>query len=122
MERMSKADKLLTRDLTYLSGEVQKRSGGIQCVSIEQIIDSTEFLNVLSAIKTRLIMTFQKLEQEYGNLDDLDIDINEKSEQEIKQINVVIEKLIYENNSVSIGDENNFTRAEIEAGKSGKKR
>lgn len=117
IENKSDSNKTLHRDLTYLAGEVYKNSGGIQCISISQRIESSAFTNILSSIKTKLIQVLQKLEREYGNIDDLDVGTGDKSEQEIKQFTITIERLIYENNSVSIGNDNSISKAGIEAGK-----
>lgn len=117
IETKADSQKSLHRDLTYLSHKVFVNSGGIRCFSISQIISPLEFVDVLSAIKTKLIIVLQKLEKEYGNIDDLDVGTEEKTKQEKEKLDVYIEKLIYENKSVSIGDQNNISKSEIEAGK-----
>lgn len=113
VEKMSQANDYLSRDLTYLSGEVYKNSGGIQCISIRQVIDPTEYIDALSTIKTKLIRVLQKLEREYGLLDDLDVSIDNKTKQEQNEINVYVHNLIYDNNSITIGDNNRIEKSEI---------
>ncbi len=46
------------------------------------------------------------LEKEFGSLDELDIDTTSKSDEEIEDINNRILVLVYNDNSVSIGDGN----------------
>ncbi|MBR1373352.1 hypothetical protein IJ556_02750 [bacterium] len=117
IEVLSLSDNSLSIDLSFLAGEVFKNSKGLQCYSITQIIDSSLYLNILGAIKSKLILVLQNLEKEFGDIDELDVGTGDKTEQEIKQFSINIEHLIYENNSVSIGNENNISKAGIEAGK-----
>ena len=58
------------------------------------------FIGILSSIRTKLIELFIALDKEFGNLDDLDIDVNEK---DLKKLNNVI---IFQDNSIQIGDNN----------------
>ena len=53
------------------------------------------------------------LEKQFGNLDELDIDVNNKSEQELKEIVNHIYVLIYNDQSVTIGNDNEFNNSNI---------
>lgn len=53
------------------------------------------------------------LEKEFGCLDELDIDTSVKSEEEIKAINNRIFVLVYNDNSVSVGDGNKIKNSTI---------
>ena len=53
------------------------------------------------------------LEKQFGNLDELDIDVDNKSEQELKEIVNHIYVLIYNDQSVTIGNDNEFNNSNI---------
>ncbi len=62
--------------------------------------------NIFSVIENKLLDILMILEKEFGSLDELDIDIKTKSKEEIEAINNRILVLVYNDNSVSIGDGN----------------
>ena len=53
------------------------------------------------------------LEKQFWNFDELDIDVNNKSEQELKKIVNHIYVLIYNDQSVTIGNDNEFNNSNI---------
>lgn len=103
------------KDLTNMAGIVYEMSG-IQCYSIQQIIPENAFADVINTVKTILIKIFLKLDKEYGNLDNLDIDTSDKTSDQIKQINTTINNFIYTDNSVSIGDKNRIEHSKTIGG------
>lgn len=62
--------------------------------------------NIFSIIENKLLDMLMILEKEFGSLDELDIDTTSKSDEEIEDINNRILVLVYNDNSVSIGDGN----------------
>lgn len=62
--------------------------------------------NIFSIIENKLLDMLMILEKEFGSLDELDIDITSKTDEEIQDINDRILVLVYNDNSVSIGDRN----------------
>lgn len=110
------SEKIMQRDLTFLAGEVYKRQR-IKCTKISMAFDKNDFMQILSAIRTKLIEIFIKLEKEFGakTIDDLDVDIQGKNIEDIKSS---INNIIYNDNSVKIGDKNkieesSFCSAEV---------
>lgn len=81
--------------------------------SARSIISSHQVLNVLSVIESKLLDALMLLENEFGNLDELDIDTSSKSEKEIKQITDKIEVIFYNDQRVIIGDNNKIKDSEI---------
>ena len=81
------------RDFTYLSGAVYKKTG-ISCTSILQQVPLNLLQNILGEIKTRLLRVLIKLDKEYGCLDDLDVDITDKTPEEVAEINKIINNYI----------------------------
>lgn len=103
------------RDFSYLSDYVYKETG-IQCTSIIQKVPLNFFRNVLSEIKTRLLLVLIKLDKEYGCLDDLDINTAIKTSEEIEEINKTVNNYIYVDNSVTVGDKNKIEGSKIVGG------
>ena len=89
-------------DLTEFAGNVYKNSS-IQCISISMKFPKEMFLGILSVIRTKLLKIFIELDKDFGCLDNLDIDTNDRK---LKEINNNLSIIIYEDNSVTIGDGN----------------
>ncbi len=89
-------------DLTDLAGIVYKKTS-IQCIKISMQFPKEIFIGLLSTIRTKLLKVFIELDKEFGCLDDLDIDTNVKN---LKEINNKLNIIIFEDNSVTIGDGN----------------
>ena len=75
---------------------------GAQCVS-----------DVFSVIENRLLDALILLENEFGNLDELDLDISEKSQDEIQKIIENLYIVIYQDQSITIGDNNKIKETQI---------
>lgn len=106
------------RDLTWAASMVLKMSG-IQCYSIKQIVPLNIFEGVLNTVKILLMKIFIKLDKTYGCLDDLDIDTDSISPEEVAATNTTINKYIYVDNSVNIGDKNKLEGSGILGGGKG---
>ena len=104
IERFAFGDDEVGLDLTELAGNVYKNSS-IQCISISMKFPKEIFLGILSSIKTKLLKVFIELDRNFGCLDDLDINTNQK---ELEEINNKLNLIIYEDNSVTIGNSNNL--------------
>lgn len=99
------------RDLTYLAGQVYHENG-TQCTAIRQIIPVNAFENVLSKVKSKLLQTLIYLDKEYGSLDELDVDISCKTDEEVKVINNTIINYIYKDISIKTGNHNSFNKCD----------
>ena len=66
----------------------------------------TQVKNVFSRVENAVLDVLLLLEKEFGNLDDLDIDLTSKSNDEIQNIASNIMILLYNDNSIAIGDNN----------------
>lgn len=64
--------------------------------------------NIFSVVENKLLDMLMILEKEFGCLDELDIDTMAKSKGEIEAINNRILVLVFNDNSVTIGDGNKF--------------
>lgn len=113
LEKYSKLTKTVYRDRTDLAVEVLERTGGVQCISIKQMINTQQYAGVLSNIQTKLIKVLLKIDKEYGNFDELDVVIADKTPEDVRTINIQIKKLIYGDNSIKIGDNNKIDKSKI---------
>ena len=93
----------LSRDLTFLSGEVYNNTKdellgiGVQCTSIRQIIPQQLYSDVYSAVKTRVINLLCYFEEKGVNVDNLDISKNKENKEENTQVfnKIVVEGNVY---------------------------
>ncbi len=93
---LSNSENEITRDLTMLAGEVYKKSGGhISCVSISQVIPKPALITILVQVKNMMITALCELEERYGDLDDLGIDISKKNSYQIETINENLNRAVF---------------------------
>ena len=81
--------------------------------SAEIQLNMPQILNIFPKVENKLLDILRYLEKQFGNLDELDIDVNNKSEQELKEIVNHIYVLIYNDQSVTIGNDNEFNHSNI---------
>ena len=94
----------LSRDLTFLSGEVYSNTKddllgiGVQCTSIKQLIPQQLYSDIYSAVKIRAINLLCYYEEKGVDLDNLDVskDIGNKDEN-----NQVFNKIVIEGDTYS---------------------
>ena len=85
------ADSSVHLDRSIFASEVDKNSnGGIQCFTIGQTIPKSFFQNALAEIKNRLLKSLLLLEEEFGCLDELGIDISNQPASKIDRVNYEI--------------------------------
>ena len=75
-------------------------------------IDITSITDIVSTVRTKILDTLLLLENEFGNLDDLEIDISSKTPNERDTIIQKIYITLYDN-SISIGDNNKIKNSDI---------
>lgn len=69
--------------------------------------------DVFSTVESRLLDALIVLEKEFGNLDELDIDISAKTFDELEAIINKLIVIVYNDNSVSVGDGNRIKNSTI---------
>ena len=85
----------------------------INCVSIRQRVAVNVLGNIISTLRTKMIKAMLELEKEYGNLDKLDIDTSSKTKQERESINTTVINYIYNDSSITIGNDNKFKDVDV---------
>lgn len=69
--------------------------------------------NIFAVIENRLLDILMLLEKEFGNLDELDLDVTSKSQDKLQAITDKIIVIIYNDQSLTIGDGNKFKNSTI---------
>lgn len=69
--------------------------------------------NILSMVESRLLDILRYLEKQFGCLDELDIDVDAKDDKAKEEIIQHIHLLIYNDNRISIGDNNRMKNVDI---------
>ena len=82
-DKANNTEGTLQMDRTYLAGEVYKNTydgfDGIQCMSISQVFDKSQFANIIKKVNLKALNILMRLEKEFGNLDELDIETKNRS-------------------------------------------
>ena len=81
--------------------------------SAKVIIGPQLIQDVFATVENRLLDALIVLEKEFGNLDELDIDITAKTSDELKTIIDKLIVIVYNDNSVSVGDGNRIKNSAI---------
>lgn len=76
-------------------------------------ISRIQVKNIFSRVENTVLEIFLLLEKEFGNLDDLDIDLSVKKDEEINGITNDIMVMIYNESSITIGDHNKIQDTNI---------
>lgn len=74
--------------------------------------DYTVTKDILSKIDTKILDILLILDKQFGNLDDLDIDMSNVSEDEIKTLSQKIEIIVFDNH-IEIGNNNKFKNSNV---------
>lgn len=72
--------------------------------------------DVMAHVENATLDVLLMLEKEFGNLDELDVDLSSKSDDEIKEIENNIYLILYQDNSITIGDNNRIDDSTISTG------
>lgn len=96
IQKYAVSNEVLGKDCTLLAHDVANNTGNqVNCVSITMQLNNNSFHEIIENVTTNLLEILMELEKEFGILDDLDINIEEKDD--IKKINKNIDDIMYEN-------------------------
>ena len=76
-------------------------------------ISMPQVLSIFPKVESKLLDILAYLEKQFGNLDDLDIDVESKSDDELEQICKQLHIIIYNDYSVSMGNNNKIKASTI---------
>lgn len=78
-------------DLTFLAGEVNKNTNGeVTCTNIRQLIPMAVCQSIIETVKQTTIEALLELENKYGTLDELGIDVSDDVKSKTESININI--------------------------------
>lgn len=86
---------------------------GMIIVTASVELNMPKVLNIFPKVESKLLDILSYLEKQFGNLDNLDIDIESKSEEELNNIINHIHILIYNDKSVTLGNNNKIKDSNI---------
>ena len=86
---------------------------GMIIVTASVELNMPKVLNIFPKVESKLLGILSYLEKQFGNLDNLDIDIESKSEEELNNIINHIHILIYNDKSVTLGNNNKIKDSNI---------
>lgn len=101
-DKANNKEGTLQMDRTYLAGEIYNNTFdgliGIQCMSISQVFDRSQFANIIKKVNLKALNILMRLEKEFGNLDELDIET--KDIDTMENLSKDLKVVLYEDNSV----------------------
>lgn len=100
IERLLEQKSRVGMDLTELAASVYKETG-IQCYKIFKEYNLLSIEEVISKVKNKLIVLLLELENEFGSLDSLDIDIENISSEQFASVNASVRRIFFD----GIGEE-----------------
>jgi len=92
----------------------QCNSNPIQEIISARLVVGSQFIsNIFAVVENKLLDILLLLQKEFGNLDELDLDTTSKSQDELQTITDKIIVILYNDNSVTIGNENKIKNSNI---------
>lgn len=82
-------------DMTGLAGVVYEETG-IECYKIFKEYSRVSIEEIISNVKNKLILLLLDLEREFGNLDNLDIEIEMLTDDKTKKVEESVKKIFYD--------------------------
>lgn len=89
---------------TVVVNQYQQTNG--QVIRARRELSIYAYNSIIAKIKDKLLNIFKILEENYGNLDELYIDFSDSLKQ--KEVAEKIEQIVYNDNSIHMGDNNNI--------------
>ena len=82
-------------------------------ISYKQTLSIPQIRNIFSKVESKLLDILAFLEKKFGILDELEIDVEAKTDEEVKDIINHIYYIIFNDYSVEIGDNNRIKDSKI---------
>ena len=106
IEQCSKSNSIARIDRSILSEMIASNTdNAVICTSIYQLIPQSFFLSICNEVYDRILETLVTLEQQFGILDQIGIELNNADSNTIKSINQKINDAIPDSSSKSKSDE-----------------
>ena len=95
IEKFLEEDGKIGMDLTGLAGVVYEETG-IKCYKIFKEYSRVSIEEIISNVKNKLILLLLDLEREFGNLDNLDIEIEMLTDDKTKKVEESMKKIYFD--------------------------
>lgn len=95
IEKFLEEDGKIGMDLTGLAGVVYEETG-IKCYKIFKEYSRVSIEEIISNVKNKLILLLLDLEREFGNLDNLDIEIEMLTDDKTKKVEESVKKIYFD--------------------------
>lgn len=96
LSELASADRPAERDISFLAGDVlQVTSGQVQCISIKQIVPQPVYQKACAEVKHRMLQALVELENKYGCLDSLGIDISTQKLTQVEADNAELNRTVF---------------------------
>lgn len=96
VQNLTKSETTPQRDMTILAGEVTAAThGGIRCISISHYVPLAFLKKICTTVKNKMLTALLELEQKYGCLDNLGIDISGTKPIQIEANNADLNKAVF---------------------------
>lgn len=96
IEDLSNSSQTAIRDLTFLAAEVEALSNGaVSCFSIYNEIPPSIPQRICSIVRSKMITALLTLEETYGNLDSLGVNVSEKKNILVQSTNDSLNRTIF---------------------------
>lgn len=82
-------------------------------ISGNVLVDKMQVMNIIPRVENTLLDMLLLLEKEFGNLDELDIDVDSKDEEQLEDIRNSLCVMVFNDNRVTIGNDNRFKDSTI---------
>jgi len=95
LSELASADRPAERDISMLAGDVsEKTCGQVQCFSIKQIVPQSVYQKACAEVKHRMLQALVELENKYGSLDSLGIDISAQNLTQVEADNAELNRTV----------------------------
>ena len=74
----------------------------------EVVYDKMQIMDIIPHVENILLDMLLLLEKEFGNLDEFDIDVDSKDEEQLDNIRNTLYVMVFNDNSVTVGNDNKF--------------
>lgn len=95
IEKLLEENGKIGTDMTFLAGMVKKETG-IICYSIYSEYSRVSIEEIISNVKNKLLLLLLDLEKEFGNLDNLDIEVDNLTTEKTQKIEESVSKIFYD--------------------------
>lgn len=108
VEQISRQQNAFLNDLSVM---IPYMNIGVAITTLYRQYDQSVFREIVNKMSAMLLKIYTKLDKDIGNLDDLDI--GNITHQKREDVTTYIEKIVFTDNSIRVGDGNKIEKSEL---------